>query len=100
MHSFTFADQEARQQYRLIKRLADDLDRIRLGMGPSPDEITQAPFITDWMVGVRAEPALLGNVSGHPMVDGHALTSPLFVLDPANGYARTLTRFYRIGKPL
>ena len=52
------------------ERLTDDLKRIRRGEAPSPDEL------------VRAK---------------HAATSDVVVLNLEHRWARTLSRFYRLG---
>jgi hypothetical protein len=44
--------------------------------------------------------ALTGFVAGHPRLGAMAIvTSPLWVLDPELCWARTLSRFYRLGVP-
>jgi hypothetical protein len=98
MISYTFADPMVRQHSRLIQRLALDLERIRSGAGPTCDELEDAPLIDEWQVGVRAQLALVGNISGHPAVSGAGITSDLHILDVEGGYARTLSRFYRLGR--
>lgn len=100
MTSLTFADPGVRKHYRLIQKLAVDLQLIRTGTGPTPEQLAEAPIIEAWRLGVRAEPALIGFVSRHPFVSGNAVTSSLYVLDPELGYARTLSRFYRLGKEI
>ena len=98
MTSFTFADPSVRTQARLVQRLANDLHRVRIGLGPSDLELANAPFINNWRVIQRAEPALVGLISGHPVVHGHGITSGLYVLDRELGFARTFSRFYRLGQ--
>jgi len=45
-------------------------------------------------------PHLVGIVLGHPLLrDGEIWTSELLTYDPERGYARTLSRFYRLESP-
>lgn len=80
------------------RRLADDLDRIARNRPPGPEELQVAPLLMEWRVYVAPLPRLVGVVLGHPYIpDGHAChTSELFTFDPIAGYARTLSRFYRL----
>ncbi|WP_428990946.1 DUF6634 family protein [Methylocapsa aurea] len=48
----------------------------------------------------RITPALAGAVAGHPALgDRSIVTSDLCALDAAAGWARTSSRFYRLGRP-
>lgn len=100
MTSLTFADITVRQHTRLITRLAHDLELIRLELGPTAQDLENAPIIDNWYVGARMEPALVGDIADHPLVDGSGITSGLYVLDPERGYARTLSRFYKLGREI
>lgn len=100
MSSWTFADPAVRMHSRLVSELAIDLERIRAGIGPSDEEIANAPCIEGWYLGGRIETALIGNVVDHPLLEGRAITSQLYVLDPELGYARTLSRWYRLGQEI
>jgi len=93
----TFDDAEVRRQHHLVQSLAADLERIRRGDGPSPEELAFAPRIDRWRPCVRAEPALTGFISGHPIVHGMSVTSGIFILDPERGFARTFSRYYQLG---
>lgn len=79
-------------------RLADDLARIARGEHPSADDLRDAPLLMEWKVYLSPVPHLTGIVLGHPWIpDGHTChTSELFTFDPTEGYARTLSRFYRL----
>jgi hypothetical protein len=82
-----------------LRSLAGDLERIRLGTGPRPDECTHAPLITDWHtvlspLGLR----LMGFVTDHPLLGNRtAMTSQVWAADSNGRWIRTLTRFYRLG---
>lgn len=98
---FTFEDQRARDHARLIHALSRDLASIEELTAPSIRDIASAPLLENWVVGRRFEPALVGVVTGHPLIlDGPVSTSSLHYLDTKAGYARTLTRWYRLGSPM
>lgn len=82
------------------RRLADDLERIAGGNHPDADELRHAPLLTEWRLCLAPGPHLVGIVHGHPVIpDRHVCrTSELFTLDPKSGYARTRSRFYRLGE--
>lgn len=48
---------------------------------------------------MRSSCCLAGEVSGHPQLHGSITTSALIVLDPGLTWARTMSRFYRLGSP-
>lgn len=78
--------------------LARDLRRLAAGTAPSPAELAAAPVVTNWRVGIRPVPALIGRVDGHPLLPRGPLTSSeLIVLDRSRGVARTLSRWYVLG---
>ena len=81
-----------------LRNLANDLDRVRGGNWP-PHTTT---LVTDWFLGQRAVPCLIGRLQGHPTIgDGNPVCSTeLFYLDAHSGYARTFSRWYRLGPPL
>lgn len=71
--------------------------------GPSSDELFDAPQLNPWRIehqgeGERMEIHLYGGVRGHPEIDDPYLTtSPVVGLDPDHGWARTRSRWYRLG---
>lgn len=68
--------------------------------GPSPEDLAAAPLLNDWQtILMRSSCCLAGEVSGHPRLHGSITTSALIVLDPALTWARTMSRFYRLGPP-
>ncbi|TXN22867.1 DUF6634 family protein [Methylobacterium sp. WL9] len=78
-------------------------DRLTAGEAPDRHELAAAPLLTHWrrtMVPV-IEPALIGRVTDHPQLAGQrtAVTSRLLLLDQTGGWARTLSRIYRLGRP-
>jgi hypothetical protein len=84
-----------------LRSLAVDMERIRNGSSPTAAELERAPTLDRWRamvtpVGVR----LTGRVRGHPRLgDTTALISPLWAADDEDRWVRTLSRFYRLGKP-
>lgn len=83
-----------------LRDLADDLDALAAGPGPSPAELADAPVLYGWARDVVPTPILRGMVSGHPgIADGrHVRTSELVVTDNAT-WARTLSRLYALREP-
>ena len=84
-----------------LRRLVDDLERIRLGDHPSSDRIAKAPILNSWEMAQRPDLCLTGVVKGHPILndDKQIHTSTLWVISPVLGYARTFSRLYRLGSP-
>jgi hypothetical protein len=82
-----------------LRRLAEDCERLALGLPVSPRELSKAPLLEDWAPtlsprGLR----LIGYASGHPAFgEGAVLTSPLCLADPDGRWVRTLSRFYILG---
>lgn len=72
-------------------------------VGPTPSELGEAPIMNCWFVMRSAQNALTlcGVVSGHPIIrDGFTRTSQLVALPPASGWARSVSRWYRLGTSL
>jgi hypothetical protein len=85
----------------LLRSLAADLEGIRDGVAPGASVLADAPLIVEWHatltpVGLR----LAGFVAGHPLLGNRpAMTSQVWVADPAGKWVRTLSRFYKLGIP-
>jgi Family of unknown function (DUF6634) len=84
-----------------LRHLANDLDRIADKAAPAAAELLQAPLLVDWRLALGLSGlALTGFAAGHPLLGSKKIvTSPLWVLDPQLRWARTLSRFYRLGVP-
>lgn len=84
-----------------LQRLHSDISRICDGAAPTQDDLETAPILNRWHYGARLSACMHGLVHGHPIVgDGRAIhTSELFAIDAASGWARTWSRFYRLGVP-
>lgn len=97
MH-FTFDDPRTLELAERIHALSRDLTLIQQLRAPSVRDFAAAPLLENWTVGYRLDVALVGTVIGHPAIkDGAVTTSPLYYLDQKAGYARTLSRWYRLG---
>lgn len=82
-----------------LRRLADDLDRVRAGTAPTAQELATAPLIVDWRcVLTPVGLSLAGFVAGHPLLGTcPARTSQLWAADTGGRWVRTLSRYYRLG---
>jgi hypothetical protein len=87
---------------RRLRTLADDCDRLELGRPVSSLLLQKAPLLEDWAPAVTPQGVqLIGHVTGHPLLGDRAIaTSPVWFADPDGAWARTLSRFYRLGPPL
>lgn len=82
-----------------LRSLADDLERMTV-FRPGASELSDAPILDQWVTRYRTGPALVGMVQGHPLLnDGQIVTSEVYAIDAAAGWARTFSRFYRLGPP-
>ena len=99
IEKMTFEDPSVRHTARRISALAQDLKAIRRGFSPTVEQLAFAPRLEGWDIAFRMELALIGELHGHPeLPNGRVTTSSLFILDPELGYARTLSRFYVLGR--
>ncbi|CCF18094.1 conserved hypothetical protein [Pseudorhizobium banfieldiae] len=93
---------EIRQLERMIEKLQallDDLVAIGEGDLPGQDRLEDAPLIDNWHLSTREIVCLRGEISGHPRLGyaPHGITSDLWLLAPQRGFARTISRYYRLG---
>lgn len=84
---------------RRLRGLADDLDRVAAGTAPMASDLKNAPLLVDWQPALTWNGiCLAGFVAGHPLLGNRKIvTSHLWALDPGLRWARTLSRFYRLG---
>src|SRR5690349_9714570 len=85
-----------------LRRLAADLQAIRDGERPTTSDLEDAPILGNWERGARPAACLFGNACDHPTLPGMGrpiVTSDVWVLAPDQGWARTLSRWYRLGLP-
>jgi hypothetical protein len=87
------------EMIEIYRRLANDLEQVGQD---GPESIAPEVSISDWMIAKRAVPIMVGTVLGHPTVaDGRpAATTEIVFWDERWQLARTLTRWYRLGRPL
>lgn len=84
-----------------LRDLCDRIDTIA-GTVPEPSTLADAPRIDRWCGAVVDDlPILVGVVTGHPRLrqGARCTTSPLVRIEPDEGWARTFSRFYRLGRP-
>lgn len=83
-----------------LRGLVQDLDDIRRGRHPDKARLASCPTIHEWQGITRPDPCLTGIMFNHPTIaDGRqGVTTGLWVLAPTLGYARTITRFYALGR--
>lgn len=81
------------------RRLADDLE-LYASLGPR--SVKAKTSISGWVLARRTVPVLLGTMAGHPNIKtGNAgLTTEVVYMDQEQQLARTVNRWYRLGRPL
>ncbi len=85
-----------------LAALVADMERIHRGVPPQALAGDDAPVLDRWMLGNRLVPCLAGLSTGHPLLPGSGRpigTSDLWLLSQDYGWARTLSRWYRLGRP-
>ena len=82
-----------------LQMLLDDLVAVGEGELPDQQRLQDAPLIDNWQLATRQAVCLRGEISGHPLLGhaAHGMTSDLWLLAPQRGFARTLSRYYRLG---
>jgi hypothetical protein len=83
-----------------LRRLASDLIEIAHGRAPRAEHLADAPILDRYFVAEKKVDCLIGVQSGHPTLDGPVIqTSEVYVTAIRGGWARTLSRYYRLGRP-
>lgn len=85
-----------------LAALVADVERIHRGVPPEAIAGDDAPILDRWILGQRLVPCLAGLSTGHPLLPGTSRligTSDLWLLSKGYGWARTLSRWYRLGRP-
>lgn len=62
-----------------------------------------APILDQWRFAFRPAPCLVGLSTGHPRLPGDGrsiVTSEIFLISTELGWARSLSRWYRLGRRL
>jgi hypothetical protein len=85
---------------RLTKLLRDIRD-LRAGEMSRSTDLRAAPIIDKWSYAFVPACCIAGSVRGHPVLGNGARvnTSALILIDPEHGWARTWSRYYRLGVP-
>lgn len=89
-------------QFERLSGLVSDMDRLRKGT-PVDDLARDAPLLERWVLGERPARCLMGLSTGHPLLPGTGrliTTSDLCLIADDGAWARTLSRWYRLGDPL
>lgn len=85
-----------------LARARADLTRLIEGWRPGPSELKDAVLLEDWIPAEDTETGtmiLVGDATGHPILgDRFISTSMLIWMSPDCSIARTVSRWYRLGK--
>ena len=93
----TLAAEKAR-----LEGLVDHVTRLLQGEGPGSMSEGDVPVLDRWAIARTAEPCLIGLASGHPTLPGKErpiVTSRLWLMSSDGTWARTLSRWYHLGRP-
>lgn len=84
-----------------LEGLITDLERVGMREFPTAAELDAAPFLDRFVIATRPVTCLVGYCEGHPLVTGRLIqTSDVWVLASELGWARTLSRTYKLGSQL
>lgn len=95
-------DSLLKAQTARVKRLASDMERILEGDLPEGIVATEPPLLGHWILGNALAPCLVGLSTGHPTLTGinrPIATSPVWLMSADMTWARTESRWYRLGRP-
>lgn len=98
----TSIDELLDAEYARLSRLASDINRLRRGENPEAVAPDPSPLLNYWILGRRPVPCLVGLSTGHPRLPGENRpigTSDLWLISEDRSWARTLSRWYRLGRP-
>lgn len=92
---------EDRDLAEKFQGLAADLALIGNGEGPGPSDLLGSPILQAWAEVPFAAIRLTGTGKGHPRLgDSEILTTSIaVVVNETERWARTLSRYYRLGRP-
>jgi hypothetical protein len=86
-----------------LASLVADMEGFRRGELPQAlADGKDAPILDRWILGSRPVPCLAGLSTGHPRLAGvnrAIATSDLWLMSADRTWARTLSRWYRLGRP-
>ena len=84
-----------------LSSLVADMQALQRGRMPEELAGDEVPLLDRWIFGSRLAPCLKGLASGHPRLIGEdraIYTSELWLLSEDRSWARTLSRWYRLGR--
>jgi len=84
-----------------LTNMLEDVRKLETGEVICPSSLNNAPMIDRWEFGMVPTRCIIGSVSGHPYLNpgARARTSQIILCDAVNGWARTWSRYYRLGAP-
>lgn len=83
-----------------LESLLVDLERLGNGERPSQEELDASRLLDNYIISLASRPCLIGENHGHPILKGRLIqTSDLCVAALDRSWARTMSRFYRLGSP-
>lgn len=87
-------------QIEKTEALLLDLKRFANRQFPTSAELEAASLIDEYQIAPRELPALRGRTYKHPLLGSTSvMTTELWAIAPSLGWARTWSRFYRLGFP-
>ena len=95
-------DEGFKREMERLGRLIADIEHIHSGASPEALAGDESPVLDRWVIGQRFVPCLAGLSTGHPLLPGNNRligTSDLWMLSEDRCWARTLSRWYRLGRP-
>lgn len=94
-------DQGFEQVLCRLKALVADLEALQSGRSTTVLP-KAAPLLDQWDFAQRAALCLVGRSNGHPLLPGvgrQIATSDLWLMSADHRWARTMSRWYRLGEP-
>ena len=88
-----------RRHIEIPFRMAEILALVE--RGPTPEDLERAPRLSPWSLALAFEevPVMAGHVTDHPRLGETWMRSSMLMgLDPERRWARTWTRWYRLGE--
>lgn len=89
-------------EHQRLSRLIADMDRLREGTSVEELAGEAPPRLERWKLAQRPASCLMGLSIGHPLLPGIGrpiITSDLVLLATDGSWARTMSRWYRLGTP-
>lgn len=97
------ANHGAAFEYQLARLAALKADMEKIQCGVPPERLAvDPPILERWAMALRPTLCLTGLSFGHPLLPGEArpiVTSDLCLIADDHAWARTLSRWYRLGRP-